>query len=88
MVESIMAFIAYGSDNRLQVLESRFEIELLELETTWEWIELEGDRGTALAVCSRMEASGKPPSTCLCDYVINNSLSVLAWRSSELAGIL
>ena len=83
-----MAFVAYGQDQRLHVLESRFEIELLELESTWEWIEITGGRGAAIAACARMEASGKPPSTCLCDYVINNSLQVLAWRSSELAEIL
>jgi len=83
-----MAYVAYGTDMRLQVMESRFEVDLLELESSWEWIELSGDRGQALAVCSRLEASGKPPQTALCDYVINNSLNVLAWRSSELAGIL
>ena len=83
-----MAFVGYGSDNRLQVMESRFEVSLLELDSTWEWIELVGDRGAALAVCSRLEASEKPPATALCDYVVNNPLSVLAWRSRDLAELL
>jgi hypothetical protein len=83
-----MAFVAYGYEMRLLVLESRFEIDLLEFDPVWEWIELSGDRGTALAVCSRLEASGKSPQTALCEYVINNPTGVLAWRSSELAGIL
>jgi len=83
-----MAFVAYGYEMRLLVLESRFEIDLLEFDPVWEWIELSGDRGQALAVCSRLEASGKPPSTALCEYVVKNPMSVLAWRSSELAGIL
>ena len=73
---------------RLQVMESQFEVSLLELDSTWEWIELTGDRGNALAVCSRMEASGKPPSTALCEYVCANPLSVLAWRSRDLAELL
>ena len=83
-----MAYVGYGSDNRLQVMESRFEVSLLELESTWEWIELVGDRGNALAVCSRLEASGNPPATALCEYVINNPLSVLGWRSRDLAELL